>query len=57
MTKINSDELEKIVGGTSTISSTIVNAINNMLKLLYEVGEGVGSSFRRVKEEKLCPLD
>ena len=56
MNKISNEELEKINGG-GTITSTIINAISNMLKVIYEVGEGVGSSFRRVKEDKLCSLE
>ncbi|MBP3841077.1 MAG: hypothetical protein IK997_02995 [Bacilli bacterium] len=57
MNKITNEELEKINGGTSTFTSTIINAVTNLFKLFYEVGEGVGSGFRRVKENELCPLE
>jgi hypothetical protein len=57
MNKIKNEELEKLTGGASTITSTIINAVTNILKVLYEVGEGVGSGLRRVKEDSLCPLE
>ena len=55
--KINDDMLDNIVGGSSTISGTILNAFTNIIKILYEAGEGVGSAIRRLSENNLCPLD
>ena len=57
MNRIEKEELEKINGGSSSITSTIINAVTNLFRLFYEVGEGVGSGFRRVKENDLCPLE
>jgi len=57
MNKIANEELEKINGGSTSITSTIINAVTNLFKFFYEVGEGIGSGFRRVKENELCPLE
>ena len=57
MNKLKNEELEKINGGSSTLTSTIINAVTNLFRLFYEVGEGVGSGIRRVKENELCPLE
>lgn len=57
MTKINNQKLDNITGGaTNYISGTIINAFVNVIKLLMEAGEGVGSSIRRVSEKNVCPL-
>ena len=56
MEKINEEELDKIVGGTSTISGTVLSAFTTIIRFIYEVGEGIGSSFRRMSDGDLCPL-
>lgn len=57
MSKLDGSELEKVVGGSTTVSGTILNAFVNIIKFLYEAGEGVGSSIRRFSEDDLCPLE
>ncbi len=57
MKKLNNKNLETIVGGEATISGTIINAFTNIIKAITEIGEGIGSGIRRVKEHKLCPLE
>lgn len=57
MSRLEGSELEKIVGGSTTVSGTILNAFVNIIKFLYEAGEGVGSSIRRFSEDNLCPLE
>ena len=56
MDKINEEELDKIIGGSSTITGTVLNAFTTIIKFIYEVGEGIGSSFRRMSDGDLCPL-
>lgn len=56
MKEINND-LEKIVGGTSSISSAVINSFVNVIKLLIDAGKGVGSSVRRIAEGSMCPLE
>ena len=55
VTKINEEELERISGGTS-ITGTLVNALTDIIKVLYDAGHAVGSSIRRIKEDNLCPI-
>lgn len=56
MSKLDNDKLENIVGGGSTITGTILNAFTNIIRILYDAGEGVGSAIRRLSENELCPL-
>ena len=53
--EIKDSELETIVGGSTSISSSIINALTNIIKFFYDVGSGVGSAFRRVHDKDLCP--
>ena len=55
MDKVLDKELDKIIGGSS-VSGTLLNAFTTIIKFIYEVGEGVGSSLRRIGEGDLCPL-
>ncbi|MBQ2640318.1 MAG: hypothetical protein IJF92_06145 [Bacilli bacterium] len=57
MKKIKGNDLEKICGGTTTISSAVVNAFTNIIKLLLEAGHDTGSAVRRIGEGNLCPLE
>ncbi len=56
MDKMKDVELDKIIGGGSSISGTVLNAFTTIIKFIYEVGEGVGSSIRRIRDGDLCPL-
>ncbi len=56
MKKIEEERLENIVGGSSNISGTIINAFVNVIKLLIDAGESVGSSLRRISADSICPL-
>ena len=57
MSIIDDNKLETIKGGTSTLTSTMVNAFTNIIKILFDAGRSFGSSFRRISENNLCPLD
>ena len=58
MKKIDETELDNIKGGTnSTITSSMINAIVNVVELLEESGYRFGSAIRRLSEGNLCPLD
>ena len=56
MRKCSNIELEKIYAGT-TISSSIVNAFTNIIKVLLNAGHELGSGHRRIGEGNLCPLE
>ena len=55
MVEIDDAKLEKVYGG-GTISGTVVNALTDIIRILYNAGHSVGSSARRIKEDDLCPL-
>ena len=56
MKKINDKDLLLIVGGASTLSGTILNQLNKLISILVDSGKSLGSSIRRIKEKKLCPI-
>lgn len=56
MKKIRKDNLDKIYGGT-TVSSAIINAFTNVIKLLMDSGHTLGSAIRRISEKQICPLE
>lgn len=57
MKKINDKDLLLIVGGTTTLSGTILNQLNKLISILVDSGKSLGSSIRRISEDKICPLD
>ena len=57
MNKIKDDyELMFIVGGGLNITGTLVNAFLSVGKFIYQVGQGLGSSIRRIGCRKLCRI-
>ena len=57
MKKINDKDLLLIVGGASTLSGTILHQLNKLISILVDSGKSLGSSIRRISEDKICPLD
>ena len=57
MKKINDKDLLLIVGGAITLSGTILNQLNKLISILVDSGKSLGSSIRRISEDKICPLD
>ena len=57
MKKINDKDLLLIVGGATTLSGTILNQLNKLISILVDAGKSLGSSIRRISEDKICPLD
>ena len=58
MSILEDKELTEIRGGTtSSISSSIINAFTNVIKVLFDAGHSVGSAIRRISEGNLCPLE
>lgn len=55
MIELKNDELMTIKGGFS-ISGSLLNSFSSLIKSILEVGRGIGSSIRRVEENKVCPL-
>jgi len=57
MRRIESNKLDKISGGDSSITGPIINAVANIIILIHDAGYDLGSGFRRMAEDKICPLD
>lgn len=55
MNKLNNDELYVIEGGAS-LSGTLINAITGAGKFIYNVGQALGSSIRRIVGGNYCSL-
>ena len=55
MNILENDDLIKIVGGAS-ISGAIINAFISAGNFIYGLGRDLGSSFRRIGTNNLCPL-
>lgn len=56
MEKVNNQNMEKIIGGTTTINGPIINAVVNVINVLKEAGYSIGSGIRRMVENEMCPL-
>lgn len=54
MRDIKISNLKDIRGGY--ISGSIFSGIASVFRILRDVGVSLGSSLRRVEEDKLCPL-
>lgn len=57
MNKVMNEKLDFIVGGSSDLTAPIVNAFVNVIKILIDVGKGLGSSIRHIAENNICPLN
>ncbi len=55
MKRLEKNELKEIEGGFS-ITGSIVNAFVEGIKTILDVGRSLGSSLRRLKEDKLCKV-
>ena len=53
--EIDNKTLESLVGGSGNISSTLINALTNVIKFIYVVGTGLGSGVRRIIDNDMCP--
>lgn len=56
MVELKEEKLCQIVGGATTITGTLVDAIVGVARTIYGFGQGLGSSIRRMAEDNLCPL-
>lgn len=58
--KIKEKTLDEIVGGASSTSLTgaVITALTNIIKIIFDAGNSVGTSIRRLTEEEgICPLE
>lgn len=52
MKKIKDQELVNVIGGG--VTSTMINAISKAINTIYNLGQAIGSAFRRAKTGKIC---
>lgn len=57
MSKLEEEKLETMYGGGTSVSGTLINALTEVIRVLYDAGHAVGSSFRRIKENDLCSVE
>jgi hypothetical protein len=53
---IDDIKLEKISGGGTTVTGTLISAFGEVFRIFFEAGHAVGSSIRRMSDKDLCPL-
>lgn len=56
MKLLENEKLDKIIGGSDSITGTVINAMVNLIKMLEEAGYRLGSGIRRLSENDICPL-
>ena len=52
--KLKEKELSEIKGGG--IGATFLNYLGNVVKIIYNIGQDLGGSIRRIASGKTCPL-
>ena len=50
---INNRELKTIYGGLN-ITASLIRYATQAFNTIYDIGRGLGSSFRRIKSKNLC---
>ena len=56
MNRLEEEKLDKIIGGTSEITGTLINSLVSLIKMIEEAGYKIGSGVRRISENNICPL-
>ena len=56
MKRLEEEQLDKIEGGTNTITGPIISAVTKVIELIRDAGKSFGSGIRRISENELCPL-
>lgn len=54
MNKLKENELYEISGGG--ISGTLINAFTSAGKFIYNLGQALGSTLRRIVGGSICPI-
>ena len=55
MKELRKEEMKKVEGGTS-LSAAMLGAIYKVVETIYNLGDALGSTIRRVIEGKKCHL-
>jgi hypothetical protein len=57
MKELTDEEKNEILGGNTSITGPIINAVVNVFKVIKDAGYSMGSGIRRISENNLCPLE
>lgn len=52
MLEVKDEELKSIVGGS--VTGTLINALNSLIKTIYSFGQNFGGAARRIVTNKTC---
>jgi len=55
--ELTNEEENKILGGNTSVTGPIINAVVNVYKIIKDAGYSIGSGVRRISENNLCPLE
>jgi len=50
------EELVLVVGGASSLSGTVLNAVIRAVNVAFEIGRALGSAIRRIKTGQTCSV-
>mgnify|MGYP003367472209 FL=1 len=53
--ELTSNELCLVIGGLD-LTGTLINAFTSGIKVILDVGRSLGTSFRRLSGNNLCPV-
>ena len=57
MSPIKKKDVDRIKGGDSSyVSGPIISSVVSIIKLVRDAGYDLGSGFRRIAEDEVCPL-
>ena len=54
MKKLNKEQLLKIKGGATGLTSSMLNALVRTVSVMFSVGQAVGSAIRRATSKNYC---
>ena len=52
---LKNEEMTKVTGG-STITASLLSAINKTVQIIFDLGQSIGNSLRRIINGEKCPI-
>lgn len=54
--QLDNVELYNVVGGGFSLSSAYISSINSAVKTIFEFGQSVGTTIRRLSSDSVCSV-
>ena len=54
--ELKQEQLKKIEGGATSLTSAMLNALSKAVNTIYELGKQTGSALRRIIKNSYCPV-